>query len=151
VAVVAMLALAAAGPYLLRALGRAGGLATSMAAGLAWAAVGLATVLIDTSIANRHWVSAVAWGAGVAAASWSGLLAEMTALQTWPATRSIPVVFGIEMALPAALAPILTFVRPVHLLTFGSAVAVAVAGAVVLGSSRAVARAAHGAHPLTGP
>jgi hypothetical protein len=72
----------------------------------------------------------------------------MTALQTWPATRSIPVVFGLEMALPAALAPILSFVRPSHLVTFGLALAVAVGGAALLGSSRAVARAAH---PLTEP
>jgi hypothetical protein len=72
----------------------------------------------------------------------------MTALQTWPATRSIPVVFGLEMSLPAALAPVLTLARPGHLLTFAAALVVAVAGAVVLGSSRAVARAAH---PLTAP
>jgi drug/metabolite transporter (DMT)-like permease len=147
-AVVALLALAAAGPYLLRALGRADGLPTSVGAGIAWAAVGLATALIDSSIADRHWLSALAWGAGAAAAGWSGLLSEMTALQTWPATRSIPVVFGLEMSLPAALAPVLTLARPGHLLTFAAALVVAVAGAVVLGSSRAVARAAH---PLTAP
>ena len=29
----------------------------------------------------------------------------MTALQTWPATRAIPVAFGLEMLLPAALPP----------------------------------------------
>lgn len=148
VVVAVMLALAAVGPYLLRAVGHAGGLPTSIAAGFAWAAVGLATVLIDTSIANRHWLWALGWGAGVAAASWAGLLAEMTALQTWPATRAIPVVFSLEMAVPAGLAPILTFVRPVHLLSFGAALAVAVAAAVALGSSQAVA---HVAHPLTEP
>jgi drug/metabolite transporter (DMT)-like permease len=146
--VVALLAVAALGPYCLRAVGRAGGLATSVSAGLAWAAVGLATVQIDGSIADRHWLSALAWGAAVAAAGWSGLLAEMTALQTWPATRSIPVVFGLEMSIPAALAPVLTLVAPAHLVTFAAALAVAVAGAALLGSSRAVARAAH---PLTAP
>lgn len=148
VVVAALLGLAAAAPYALRALGHAGGLATSISAGLAWAAVGLATVLIDSSIADRHWLSGLAWGAGVAAAGWSGLLSEMTALQTWPATRSIPVVFGLEMSLPAALAPILTLARPAHLVTFAAALAVAVAGAALLGSSRAVA---HAAHPLTEP
>jgi hypothetical protein len=148
VGVAVLLGVATLAPYLLRASGGAGGLATSSTAGLAWAAVGLATVLIDTSLADHHWLSALAWGAGVAAAGWSGLLSEMTALQTWPATRSIPVVFGIEMALPAALAPILTLARPAHLVTFGAALTVADAGAAVLGSSRAVARAAH---PLTEP
>jgi hypothetical protein len=148
VAVVAALGIAAAVPYVLRALGRAGGLPTSSSAGFGWAAVGLATALIDEAIAHRHWVVALAWGAGVAVASWSALLAEMTALQTWPATRSIPVVFGIEMVLPAALLPVLTHTRPGHLLSFGAALAVACAGAGVLGSSPAVARAAV---PLTEP
>jgi drug/metabolite transporter (DMT)-like permease len=142
------LGLAAVAPHALRVTGRAGGLPTSIAAGLTWAVVGLATALIDSSIADRHWVSAVLWGAGVAAASWSGLLDEMSALQTWPATRSIPVVFGLEMTVPAALAPFLTLREPSHLLTFVGALAVALAGALLLGSSRAVA---HAAHPLTKP
>jgi drug/metabolite transporter (DMT)-like permease len=148
IGVVALLALAAAAPYGLRVLGRPGGLATSISAGCGWAAVGLATALIDAAIADRHWLAAAGWGIGAGAASWSSLLAEMTALQTWPATRSIPVVFGIEMVLPAALLPILTSTRPGHALSFGAALAVACAGAAVLGSSRAVARAAA---PLTEP
>jgi drug/metabolite transporter (DMT)-like permease len=148
VVVVALLVVAAVGPYLLRALGRADGLPTSVAAGVAWAAVGLATALIDAAIADRHWLVALAWGMGAAAAGWSGLLSEMTALQTWPATRSIPVVFGLEMSLPAALAPILTQTRPGHVAAFIVALVVALSGAVLLGSSRAVARAAN---PLTAP
>jgi drug/metabolite transporter (DMT)-like permease len=147
-AVVAALAIAAAAPYVLRLVGGAGGLATSVSSGFGWAAVGLATALIDEAIAQRHWLVALAWGVGVAAASWSSLLAEMTALQTWPATRSIPVVFGIEMVLPAALLPILTHTRPGHAVSFGASLAVACAGAAILGSSRAVARAAA---PLTEP
>jgi drug/metabolite transporter (DMT)-like permease len=148
IAVAAMLALAALAPYALRTLRRSGGLATSITGGLAWAAVGLATALIDDSVAQRHWLAALGWGAGVAATSWSGLLSEMTALQTWPATRSIPVVFGIEMCLPAALAPALTHLAPAHTGPFVAALALALAGTVALGGSRAVARAAH---PLTKP
>jgi drug/metabolite transporter (DMT)-like permease len=142
VAVVAALVLAAAVPYLLRAAGRAGGLATSCSAGFGWAAVGLATALIDESLADRHWLAALAWGAGVGLASWSSLLAEMTALQGWPATRSIPIVFGIEMVLPAALLPLLTQTRPGHAVAFAVALTVATAGVALLGSSRVVARAA---------
>jgi drug/metabolite transporter (DMT)-like permease len=143
VAVIAALAIAAAFPYVLRLLGRAGGLVTSISAGFGWATVGLATALIDAGIAHRHWLAALGWGAGVAVASWSSLLAEMTALQTWPATRSIPVVFGIEMVLPPALLPLLAHTRPGHVVSFGAALAVACAGAAILGSSRAVARAAN--------
>jgi len=148
VAVVAALAIAAAVPYVLRVLGHAGGLGTSITAGFGWAAVGLATALIDEELADRHWLLALLWAAGVGIASWSSLLAEMTALQTWPATRSIPVVFGIEMVLPAAVLPILTHTRPGHVVSFAAALAVACAGAAILGSSRAVARAAA---PLTEP
>ena len=148
VVVVVLLAAAAAGPYVLRALRRAGGLPTSIAAGLGWAAVGLSTALIDDAIAERHLLGLLLWGAGTAAAGWSGLLSEMTALQTWPATRATPVVFGLEMALPAALAPILTKTSPSHVGLFAVALAVAVGAAVLLGSSRAVARAAQ---PLTEP
>lgn len=148
VAVVAALAIAAAVPYALRVLGHAGGLGTSITAGFGWAAVGLATALIDEELADRHWILALLWAAGVAVSSWSSLLAEMTALQTWPATRSIPVVFGIEMVLPAAVLPLLTHTRPGHVVSFGVALAVACIGAAILGSSRAVARAAA---PLTEP
>ena len=56
-------------------------------------------------------VAVVCWGAGVAAATLSALLDEMTALQTWPATRAVPIAFGLEMAVPAALAPFLTHRR----------------------------------------
>ncbi len=133
----------AALPYALRLLGRAGGLATSIAAGLGWAWVGLGTALLDVSVADRRFLVAVAWGAGVALASWSALLAEMTALQAWPATRAIPVCFALEMAVPAALAPLLTHhgFGPLYGVPFVLALAVACGGAVVLGSSRSVARA----------
>ena len=111
-------------PYLLRAVGRAGGLPTSVAAGLAWAWVGLGTALLDVSLADRRWFALVGWGIGVAVTSWGALLCETTSLQTWPATRAIP-------------------------LAFGAALVVAAAGAVLLGTSRAVARAA--TVPLTAP
>src|SRR3954452_11288184 len=148
IAVAALLAFAALAPYGLRAVRRADGLPTSIAAGIAWAAVGLGPALIDSPIAGRHWSAGLLWGAATAAAAWSGLLSEMTALQTWPATRSIPVVFALEMSLPAALAPALTLASPAHAVPFAVALLTSVAGAALLGSSRAVARAAS---PLTKP
>jgi drug/metabolite transporter (DMT)-like permease len=137
-------------PYALRALRRAGGLATSIAAGLGWAWVGLGTALVDVSIADHRFLVALAWGAGVAIASWSALLSEMTALQAWPATRAIPVSFGLEMAAPAAAAPFLTHhgFGPLHGVPFVLALVVACAGAAAVGGSRSVARAVV---PLTEP
>jgi drug/metabolite transporter (DMT)-like permease len=133
------LVLVAPAPFALRRLGRAGGLPTSVAAGLGWAWVGLGTSLLDDALAGRHWVALVGWGAGVAIVSWGSLLAEMTSLQTWPATRAIPVAFGLEMLVPAALAPALTHAMPPHAVAFGAGLAVACAGAVLLGTSKAVA------------
>ena len=160
-AVGAALGVVAVLPYALRALGRVGGLATSVAAGLGWAWLGLGTALVDVSVADRRFVVALAWGIGVAIAGWSALLSEQTALQVWPATRAIPVSFGLEMAAPAAVAPFLTHhgFRPLHGAPFLLALVVACGGAVALGGSRSVARAvgpgdeagARAAGPLTAP
>lgn len=137
-------------PYVLRLTGRAGGLATSISAGLGWAWIGLGTALVDVSIADRRFLVAVAWGAGVAVASWSALLSEMTAFQAWPVTRAVPVSFGLEMVVPAAAAPFLTHhgFGPLHGVPYVFSLAVACAGAAAVGGSRSVARAVD---PLTEP
>jgi hypothetical protein len=135
-------------PYLLRLAGRPGGLPTSIAAGLGWAWVGLGTSLLDDAVGGRHWLAALGWAAAIAAASWGSLVDEMTSLQTWPATRAIPISFGLEMTAPAALAPFLTHRHPPHTAAFVAGLALACVGAVALGGSRAVARAAV---PLTEP
>ena len=144
--------LIAVAPFLLRVLHLAGGLATSIVSGLGWACVGLATALFVSALSDHRWLVMLAWGAAVGLASGSTLLAEMTALQSWPATRSIPVVFGIEMALPAAVAPVLAAGgSPPHPVVFVLALVVACAGAAVLGSTRSVASQMEPGEPLTAP
>jgi hypothetical protein len=127
-------------PRALRLVGLAGGLATSVAAGLGWAWVGLATALVDRSLSHGHLVAAALWAGGAGLVSWTSLVIGMSALQAWPASRSFPVTFALEMAAPAALAPILTNggTGPGHGLPFALALALACAGAVILGSSSAV-------------
>lgn len=133
---------AAPSPYLLRALGRAGGLPTSVAAGLGWAWVALGTTLFDQAIADRRWPAVLGWGAAVLVTSWGALLDEMSSLQTWAATRAIPVAFCLEMLVPSALGPLLAHGGPRNEPLFALALVLAGAGAVAVGSSRAVARAA---------
>ncbi|HEY6962612.1 MAG TPA: hypothetical protein VI408_12040 [Gaiellaceae bacterium] len=128
-------------PFVLRRAGGAGGLATSVSAGVGWAVVALATALLDVAFADRRWLAVVAWGVAVAAASWGALLAEMTSLQTWPATRAIPVAFGLEMMLPAMLAPALAHNTPPQPVAFAGGLVLAAAGVAALGTSRAVAKA----------
>lgn len=133
-------------PYVLRAAGLSGGLPTSLVAGVGWAWVGLVTSLVDVAVADRRWLVAFAWAIAVGGISFGAVLSEMTALQTWPATRAVPIAFGLEMLLPAALAPALTHDTPPHAAAFGLALAVACGGAVLLGGSRAVARATVSSH-----
>jgi len=133
-------------PFALRAVGRAGGLATSVAGGLGWAAVGLATALVVDALDQHRWLVCIAWAIGVGLASWSTLISEMSALQFWPATRSIPIVFSLEMAVPAALTPLLASdSAPPHPVVFSFALVIACAGAVLVGRSRGVASQMAGA------
>jgi hypothetical protein len=134
-------ALLAPAPYLLRLARLHGGLATSLTAGLGWAWVGLATSLVSVSLADRRWLAALGWAISVAVMSFGALLAEMTSLQTWPATRAIPIAFGLEMLVPALLAPALTDVSPPHPVAFAGGLGLAGLAALLLGSSRAVAHA----------
>jgi drug/metabolite transporter (DMT)-like permease len=141
VVVIVWVALVAAAPQILRALHFESGLVTAVVAGLGWAAVGLATALLDDALAHRHWLVLLAWGIAVAGASWGALLSEMTSLQCWPATRAIPIAFALEMVVPAAVAPLITEhgAGPYHGIPFAAALLVAALGATLLGSSRAVA------------
>jgi hypothetical protein len=151
VVVVAWLLVVAAAPHILRLTGWAGGLATSIAAGLGWAWVGLGTALVVDALADRHWLDAILWGLGVGVASWGALLAEMTSLQSWPATRAIPIAFALEMVAPAAAAPFLTRhgAGPHGGVPFALALVVACVGAALLGGSRPVARAVKAETALT--
>lgn len=139
----AWVAVALAAPYALRAVRSRGGLVTSIAAGIGWAAVGLATALLDDSLAGRRWVHAVLWAIAVGAATWGALLAEMTSLQRWPASRAVPVAFALEMAAPAAAAPFLAAAGgpfPFGGGPFVAALVLACLGAALLGGSEPVAR-----------
>lgn len=141
IVVIAWVGLVAAAPQILRALGSQSGLITAVVAGLGWAAVGLATALLDEGLADRHWLVVLGWGVAVGAASWGALLSEMTSLQSWPATRAIPIAFALEMVVPPAVAVALTShgAGP-HAGAFAGALVVAGLGAALLGSSRTVGR-----------
>jgi drug/metabolite transporter (DMT)-like permease len=136
-------AILVAAPYLLRFAHLDGGLVLSVLAGLGWAWAGIGTALIDRGLAHGNLLAALPWAVGVGLVSWASLVIEMSAFQKWPVTRSFPLLFTLEMAVPAAVAPLLTHggVGPAHGIPFALALLIACAGAVVLGSSRAVARA----------
>jgi len=142
VVVIAWVAVAALAPQALRLVNHRGGLATSIAAGVGWSAVGLATAAFDQDLSDRHWLLALAWAIGVGAASWGGLLSEMTSLQCWPATRAVPIAFSLEMVAPAAVAPAITHhgAGPAGGVPFALALLVACVGVALLGGSHKVTR-----------
>lgn len=154
--VIVWVVVAALAPQALRLLDLRSGLATSVAAGVAWSAVGLSTAAFDQALADRRWLVVLAWAVGVAAASWGGLLSEMTSLQCWPATRAIPVAFTLEMVAPAAVMPAITQhgAGPAGGVPFALALVVACLGAALLGGSRTVTRSvalSDPVEPLTDP
>lgn len=141
IAIAVVGALVVAAPRALRLVRLAGGLTTSIFSGIGWGWVGIGTALVDRALAHGHWLNAALWGAGVGLVSWSSLVIGMTALQAWPATRSWPITFGLEIAAPAAFAPLLTHsgVGPAQGIPFAFALLTTFTGALVLGSSRKVA------------
>ena len=143
IAVAAFGALVVIAPRTLRLAHLAGGLATSIFSGLGWAWVGVGTALVDRALSHGHLLDAALWGGGVGLVSWSSLVIGMTALQAWPATRSWPLTFALEIATPDAFAPLLTHggVGPAHGVPFAVALLTTCVGALVLGSSRKVAGA----------
>ena len=132
----------ALGPFVLRAAGREPGLALVVGAGIgdAWAAFA-AKIVVD-ELSRGSWTGAVAWGLAAALALGAGVIAEMTALQRYPATRVGPIVVVMQVSIPVLLAPLLGGESwrgtPLGGGVIGVGLIAVAAGAAVLGSSPAV-------------
>jgi len=136
------LAAITAAPYLLRArLGRRG-IVLVASAGAADAAAALAAKLVSDELNLGRPVLALAWAGGAGAAILLGLLSETTALQRLPATRVAPLVLVIQVLVPVVLAPLVVgenwSATPLGGAVIAASLAVVLAGAAVLASSRAV-------------
>jgi drug/metabolite transporter (DMT)-like permease len=136
------LAAITAAPYLLRRrLGRLG-IVLVASAGAADAAAVLAAKLVSDELNVGRPLLALAWAGGAGAAILLGLLSETTALQRLPATRVAPLVLVIQVLVPVVLAPLVVgenwSATPLGGAVIGASLAVVLAGAAVLASSRAV-------------
>jgi hypothetical protein len=131
------------GPFALSPLGREPGLALVIAAGAgdAWAA--FAAKLVVDELSRRTWTAALAWGVGAGLALGAGVLAEMTALQRYRATRVGPMVVVMQIAIPVLLAPLVGGEgwggTPLGGAVLVGALGVAVGGVATLASSPVVA------------
>jgi drug/metabolite transporter (DMT)-like permease len=99
------LALLVLAPYVLERLGRGHAALTVVGAGVGYATGGITTVLAADALARGAWFEVLAWAVATGAASGSGLLSEMSALQERPAIHVAPVVFTVQTVVPVAMAP----------------------------------------------
>ena len=103
---IAVLAVVAAGPFVVAGVVRTRPGLAATAAGVAFALAGIATKLFTDAVSASS-VAVVVWLAVVAAASLAGGIAEMTSFQTGRAGRVVPITFAFEIGLPVVLAPAL--------------------------------------------
>jgi drug/metabolite transporter (DMT)-like permease len=129
-------------PYLLRGRRAAGGLATVMSAGVAFALSGFVTKLVSDDLSSGALFTAWLWANLVGAAAVIGVLSENTALQSRPASQVAPLVFSAQTVLPVLLAPLVGGEDWGHTPLGGAAVLLAlaavVAGVALIARSRAV-------------
>jgi len=122
--------------------GRSAGVLIATSAGVAYGVVGLCTKFAADDRASAEWRATFVWLLVLGAVAAAGVLSEMSALQLRPATRVAPIVFGLNVVVPVAFAPLLA--RESWDLSAGartrlvlSLIAV-LAGAAALARSRAV-------------
>ena len=160
----ALVAIPIAAPYVLRArsrhspppggvkVGYANAIATlavlSAGCGYAWTAI--ASKLLTDELAAGAAIVAVAWLATAAASEGLALLSEMSALQQRAATHVAPTMFAVQVLIPVLLAPLIFGESwgstPLGGAVLVAAMAVAVAGTVLLAGSSAVGAVIENAH-----
>lgn len=130
-----------AAPYLVSE-GRSSGVLIATSAGVAYGAVGLCTKFAADDRAASAWRALFTWLVVLGAIAAVGVLSEMSALQLRPATQVAPIVFGLNVAVPVALAPVLAResweLSIVAQARLALSLAAVVAGAVALSRSSAV-------------
>jgi hypothetical protein len=120
----------------------------SAGCGYAWTAI--ASKLLTDGLATGAVLVAIGWLATVAASEGLGLLSEMSALQRRPATHVAPTMFAVQVLVPVVLAPLVFDeswgATPLGGAVLASAIAVAIAGTVLLAGSRSVGAVIERAH-----
>lgn len=94
-------------PYLMSRFRRTTGLPVAISAGLAFAWSGISTKLLSDALTTGNWIGIIGWAAATGVAAALGTASEMTALQSRGATEVAPLVFVIQLLVPALLAPVL--------------------------------------------
>jgi drug/metabolite transporter (DMT)-like permease len=142
VVILAVLTAIVIAPYLVGLRRHAPVLLVAASAGVAYAFAGLGTKFATDEMHRSALVAALIWLGVLTAVSIVGQLNEMSALQQRPVTHVAPVVFGLNVLVPVALAPVLAHETwghstGVRVVLVGSLVLV-IAGLIALARSKAV-------------
>ncbi len=105
--ILAVLTAIVVAPYVVGLRRHAPVLLVAASAGVAYAFAGLATKFATDEMHRSALLAALAWLVTLTAVSVVGQLNEMSALQQRPVTHVAPVVFGLNVLVPVALAPVL--------------------------------------------
>jgi hypothetical protein len=149
-----IIALPLLAPYVLRRplLGnvRRLGLLATLSAGFGYAWTAIASKLLTDQLAAGALIVAAIWLATAAASEGVALLSEMSALQRRPATNVAPIMFAVQVLVPVGLAPLIFDEAwsgtPLDGVALAGFIALALAGTVLLASSKAVAAVIESAH-----
>jgi drug/metabolite transporter (DMT)-like permease len=138
-------------PYLVSIVRRATGLPVAISAGLGFAWSSISTKLLSDGLDSGDWGAIIGWAAATGIAAAIATASEMTALQSRGATEVAPLVFVIQLLVPAVLAPVLVH-EPWGSTPLGGAVLavsllVVAAGSALLASSRVVSALTVGTRP----
>jgi len=136
--VLAVLSVIVVAPYAVGLRRHAPALLVAASGGVAYAFAGLGTKFATDDVHSSAWLAAIAWLIVLGAVSVVGQLNEMSALQQRPVTQVAPVVFGLNVLVPVALAPFLA--HEAWARTAGTRIALLASLALVVGGMIALAR-----------
>lgn len=130
-------------PFVLRGRLLAASIAIVFASGLAYSWTDFVSKLVSDAVSGRAPLAAWGWATGVGVFAVLGLLAENSSFQRRPATQVVPIVFALQMMVPAVLAALVGGEdwgeTPLGGAVIVAALAVVTAGTLVLAGSKAVA------------
>jgi drug/metabolite transporter (DMT)-like permease len=146
----ALVAIPIAAPYVLNGRTSRLGLLAVLSAGFGYAWTAIASKLLTDELAAGTLLIAVVWLATALASEGLALLSEMSALQRRPATHVAPVMFAVQVLVPVILAPLIFEEKwsttPLDGAVLVAFMAVALAGTMLLASSRVVGAVIESAH-----
>jgi len=146
--VVAVTAVIAFSPFLLRRFGTGHGVLLAIASGVGFAGTNIATKLASDDISKSQWANAGGWGIVVAVLGVCATVTSMSAIQRSAAAMVVPVSTGVQTFLPIVLEPLFLHEHYrsfwTQLLPVAAGVAITLAGVTLVGRDRAVGELAAG-------